>query len=150
MSSPGCLPVSRTIFALPSTACAAKRYACALGMPSATAASAIASININTYAGELPLTPTTTSIISSSTISVFPNPAKIRQTVSTSSLLHVALPQTQLMPSPTSAGVFGMVRTIFNVFSNNPSIHVSFFPGAIETTMVSSATTSRISLITSS
>ena len=33
-------------------------------------------------------------------------------------------------------------RTIFNGFSNNPSIHVSFFPGAIETTMVSSATTS--------
>ena len=54
LSSPGCFPVSRTIFALPRTACAANLYACALGIPSATAASAIASININTYAGELP------------------------------------------------------------------------------------------------
>ena len=47
-SSPGCFPVSSTIFALPSTACAAKVYACCLGMPPATAASAIASMNRNT------------------------------------------------------------------------------------------------------
>ena len=45
----------------------------ALGMPSATAASAMASININTYAGELPLTATTASIIYSGTTSTFPN-----------------------------------------------------------------------------
>ena len=60
-NSPGCFPVSNTILALPKTACAANSYANALGIPSATASSAIASININTYAGELPLMPTTVS-----------------------------------------------------------------------------------------
>ena len=48
LSSAGCFPVSKTIFALPSTAWAANLYACARGIPSATAASAIASINRNT------------------------------------------------------------------------------------------------------
>ena len=42
------IPVSKTIFALPSTACAANVYALFRGKPCATAASAIASININT------------------------------------------------------------------------------------------------------
>jgi len=39
LSSAGCFPVSKTIFALPSTAWAANLYACARGIPSATAAS---------------------------------------------------------------------------------------------------------------
>ena len=42
-NSPGCIPVSRSILALPRTDCAANSYACFLGIPSATAASARAS-----------------------------------------------------------------------------------------------------------
>ena len=62
LSTPGWVPVSSTIFAAPSTACAANVYAYARGMPCRTAASAIASINRSTYAGDEPLTAVTTSI----------------------------------------------------------------------------------------
>ena len=111
-NSPGCIPVSNTIFALPYTACAANSYACFLGMPSATAPSAIASININTNAGELPLTAPTTSRIFSVTVSARPNERSSTSASSSSLSVTSLFGQTPVIPSPTNAGVFGMVRII--------------------------------------
>ena len=54
LSWPGCLPVSRTIFALPSTVCAARAREMSRGRPARTPPSASASIMRNTYAGPLP------------------------------------------------------------------------------------------------
>ena len=150
LSSPGCLPVSSTIFALPRTACAAKRYACARGIPSATAASAIASININTYAGELPLTETTTSIRRSGSISAFPQLSRIFSTSCISASDTSSLQHTPVMPSPTRAGVFGMHLTSFTFLPNCSSSHASVFPGAMEMIIFFSSTASLISWITSS
>ena len=131
-SSPGCLPVSSISFALPSTACAANLYACALGIPSATAASAIASRNINTYAGELPETPVTTSIRFSGMISVLPKLLQSFTASSVSSSVTRLFTQRPVIPSPTIAGVLGIVRTIF-VFSPRCSAsHFRVLPGAMD------------------
>ena len=145
MSSPGCLPVSSISFALPSTDCAANLYACALGMPSATAASAIASRNIKTYAGELPETPTTASIRCSGITSVLPKVSQSFTASAISSSVTSSLTQRAVIPSPTIAGVFGMVRMTF-VFSprRSPS-HCKVLPGAIEIKICPAFTLSLIS-----
>ena len=117
LSSPGCFPVSRTIFALPSTAWAANVYAWLLGMPPATAASAIASININTYAGELPLTAVTTSISFSSIISAFEKPEHKSSTVSSSDKTHDTLPVSL---------VYSAWQSPQSVFSASPCIVIKW------------------------
>ena len=59
LSTPGCLPVSITILAEPSTVCAASCWATSLGSPARTPPSASASIMTKMYAGPLPLRPVT-------------------------------------------------------------------------------------------
>ena len=57
----------RTMRAAPETVCAASASALSRGSPAATAPSASASMARNTYAGPLPLSPVTASIMRSST-----------------------------------------------------------------------------------
>ena len=62
LSSPGCLPVSSTIFAVPSIVCAANRVEMSRGKPAATPPSLSASMIMYPYAGPLPLSPVTALI----------------------------------------------------------------------------------------
>ena len=136
-NSPGCIPVSRSILALPRTDCAANSYACFLGIPSATAASARASRKRNTYAGELPLTPVTVSIRYSGTTSARPKLFRRVKTSCSSSSVTRSLAQTPVIPSPTSAGVFGMVRINFVGFPISVPSHCKDLPGRIDTIIFS-------------
>ncbi len=111
LSSPGCFPVSRTIFAEPKTACAANLYALSLGIPDRTAASAMASMNMKTYAGLLPVSAVTSLIRPSSSSSAFPEYPKSSIMLSFSWGDWVPSKHTRATPSPTRAGVLGMVRT---------------------------------------
>lgn len=90
------------------------------------------------------------SISFSSIISAFEKPEHKSSTVSSSSCDTLSFAQTPIMPSPTMAGVFGMVRITFKLFPNISSNHESDLPGAIETMISSSLTVSFISAITSS
>ena len=54
--------------------------------------------------------------------------AQIKDHVRADQLIITIAP---VMPSPTSAGVFGIVRTIFTSLPNFSASHESVFPGAI-------------------
>lgn len=71
---------TRTMRAAPDTVWAASARALSRGRPAATAPSASASMARNTYAGPLPLSPVTASIMRSSTLTAKPDPI---ETVST-------------------------------------------------------------------
>ena len=137
LSSPGCFLVSSTILAAPITACAQNSYAISLFIPYETAQSAIASININAYAGEDPLAPITTSIKLSSTISLFPKESNIVFTASMSFFSIFLLGESELIPQFTSAGVFGMVLIIFLSFPIIFSTLFILIPAAIVTIIFS-------------
>ena len=148
-NSAGCFPVSNTILALPRTDCAANEYACVLGIPASTAASAIASINMKTYAGELPLTPTTASIRCSDTTLALPKLFIMSRASFSSSLVALLFKQIAVHPSPTKAGVFGIQRTKRICFANPSSIQAMLLPATMEIISLSIVISSLISVITS-
>lgn len=84
----GCLPVSSTILAAPSTDWAASLTASPLGIPLRTAASAMASITMYTNAGELPATPVTASILDSGTSTARPTAPRTSVTLEASSAVR--------------------------------------------------------------
>lgn len=89
------------------------------------------------------------SIRFSPTISVLPKPLQISCTSERSSLETFALGHIPIMPSPTIAGVFGMVRMILTGFSNSSSSHLRVLPGAIVTIIFSCKSRLRICPMTS-
>ena len=108
-SSPGCLPLSKTSLALPSTIWAAYSCALARGRPQATPPSASASMNWYTQAGPQPETQLAASIRVSGTGSSRPAGAISLQNSASSSAV-TWLEQYWIIPSPTEAGVLGMMR----------------------------------------
>ena len=148
-SAAGCWPVSSTIRAEPATAAAAMRYADALGNPSATPASAMASMNIYTYAGEQPATAVAASKRCSESTSPSPNDWTKAMTRALSASLSPSPYATDVIPQPMAAGVLGINRTIFfaPVFSAS---HESVLPGAMETTIASLESEGATSAITDS
>ena len=133
-SCPGCFPVSSTILALPSTACAAILMASGRRMPSRTAASAIASISMKIYAGLLPLTAMKPSNNFSSMTAVSPIASKIPCAYAKSAAESVVWRQIAVMPAPTSAGVFGITRSSVAVVPATLLVSMSIVqPAAIDT-----------------
>ncbi len=110
----------------------------------------MASININTYAGELPLTPTTTSIRRSGTTLAMPKERSRESTCSVSSSVTFSPMHTPVQPSSTRAGVLGMQRISLSSGLPNASFrYCRFLPAAMLTIRVSAFTASLISAITS-
>ena len=133
-SAPGCWPVSRTIFALPSTVCAASASATSRGKPHLTPPSASASMKTYTNAGPLPERPVTASSSGSATRNAFPTAPKSFPTSSTSSGVAVEPGRISRCARPDEAG---RVRHDADepVFSPSPCASVwSVTPAAIETT----------------
>ena len=142
-SWPGCLPLRTASSAEPATARAAASVACARGMPSATAASERASMNIATKAGVLPATAPMTSTMASSIHQLAPTASKMRPAASRSASLAAALAHMPDTPLPTKAGVLGITRTKRSGRPNSPSIQASVLPAAMDTTNACVCTASR-------
>ena len=107
-------------------------------------------MNMNTYAGELPLTPTTTSISLSGTTLAMPKERSRKSTCSKSSSVTFSPAQTPVQPSSTRAGVLGMQRISLSSGLPNASFrYCRFLPAAMLTIRVSAFTASLISAITS-
>lgn len=108
----GCFPVSRTILAAPSTDCAASVMASLLGIPFRTPASAIASMNRYTKAGELPASPVMTSIFPSGISTASPTDSSTDLTRPLSSVVRVPSEEYPMAPSRTATQWLGMTLTI--------------------------------------
>ena len=108
-NSPGCLPVSSTIRALPKSIWAAYSCALARGRPAATPPSASASMNWYAQAGPQPDTALAASIRLSGTASRRPAGA---MAVSHSAIFSGSTSSEQywIMPSPSATGVLGIMR----------------------------------------
>ena len=105
-------------------------------------------MNINTYAGELPLAQTTLFISFSSTFFAFPVASKILLITSISfSSNSFSSKHTPVIPSPIIAGVLGMLLTILPAF-NFSFNWVIVNPGAREIITLSLSKLSFISSIT--
>ena len=110
-SMAGCSPVSTTIAPAPRTVCAASLSATSRGRPILTPPSASASMTMYRNAGPLADRPVTASMWRSSSTSVWPTAPNICSARARSLVDAREPPASAVMPSRTSAGVFGMART---------------------------------------
>mmetsp|Transcript_2930 Transcript_2930/g.13194 ORF Transcript_2930/g.13194 Transcript_2930/m.13194 type:complete len:313 (-) Transcript_2930:462-1400(-) len=131
LSSPGCDPVSNTIFDAPMTVWAARRLASTRGRPAATPPSASASMNWKTYAGPEPETPTTASMSLSGTTTHSPQPRMSRTTESRSAAASMGSAGSSPThaaeaAAPTMQGVLGITRTTLGADFRFSSFSASF------------------------
>ena len=110
-STPGWLPLSNTMRALPKRVWAAYSWALARGNPAATPPSANASINWYTHAGPQPETQQAASIKFSGMASSRPAGAMAPKKANIWSSLTPSA-QYWIIPAPSETGVLGMMRMI--------------------------------------
>mmetsp|Transcript_30273 Transcript_30273/g.81370 ORF Transcript_30273/g.81370 Transcript_30273/m.81370 type:complete len:215 (+) Transcript_30273:420-1064(+) len=134
LSSPGCLPVSRTMVAAPRTVFAASCVATGRGSPALTPPSLSASMNWNTYAGPEPDRPVTASRSASLTLNAVPRAPSMEPTTAASAGVHDSLGAYAAASSPTRHGVLGMTRTTRFVGASQLVRLFRVMPAAMDTT----------------
>src|SRR5262245_59401879 len=133
-STIGCSPVSRSIFAEPTTVCTTSSVAVVRGSPRCTPASIMASTTKNRYAGPEPLIAVTASSWYSGTCTTRPTERSSCSASFRWSSSQCVPGAIAAIPSSTSAGVLGMTRTTATPSARRDSISAVVMPAASEMT----------------